>query len=113
MTVAYNKSFVTATIASGATTSDAISMLDSAMTGVISPAALTGTAFTFTACNAVDGTYVPVYDTEGNPVSITVTTSRAYGLSGSEADALAPWPFVKIVSGSAEGGDRSIIVCTK
>jgi hypothetical protein len=113
MTVAYNKSFVTATIASGGTTSEAIPLLDVAMAGFITPAALTGTAFTFTVCNTADGTFVALYDSEGNPVSVTVTTSRAYGLTGSEADALAPWPFAKIVSGSAEGGERSIVVCLK
>ena len=113
MTVAYNKGFVTATIANGATTSDAISLLDQVAGGIITPAALTGTSLTFTVCNTVGGTYVALYDSDNNLVSMTVTVSRAYAFTGAEADALAPWPFVKIVSGSAEAAERSLVVCLK
>jgi len=113
MTIAYNREYVTATIANAGTTSDAIALLDRVIGGIITPAALTGTTLTFTVCNTADGTYVALYDSDNNQVSLTVTVSRAYGVTGPEADALAPWPFVKIVSGSAEGAARSLVVCLK
>ena len=104
---------VTVTIPNGDTTSEAVRMDNYVLAGIITPAALTGTAFTFTVSNTFAGTYVPVYDSNGNQVSVAAAVSRALGLSGAEADALAPWPFVKVVSGSAEGADRSLILCFK
>lgn len=100
----------TADIANGQTTSQALRVTGGVICGLITPAALTGTAITFTACDTVDGTFVPVYDSDGNQVSVAVAASRALGLSGTEADALAPWPFIKLVSGSAEGAAREIKV---
>ena len=104
---------VTVTIASGGTTSGAVRMDNYMLAGIITPSALTGTAFTFTVSNTFAGTYVPVYDANGNQVSVPAAVSRALGVSGAEADALAPWPFVKIVSNAAEGADRSVTLCFK
>lgn len=104
---------VTATIANGATTSDVVHLRDHAMVGLIMPAAFTGTTITFTASDSPTGTFVPVYDSDGNQISVAVAVSRALGLSGAEADALAPFQFVKLVSGSTEGAERLVIVVKK
>lgn len=98
------------TIASGGTTSEALPTSVGTILGFRTPATLTSTAVTFTGCATATGTFVPVYDSEGNQVSVTVTTSRGYTLSGSDADAILGHPFIKMVFGSAEGGDRSISV---
>lgn len=103
----------TAEIASGGTESGVINIQDYAIAGVITPSALTGTALTFKACATKDGTFVDVYDSDGNQVSATATASRAIGLSASEADALAPWQWVKIVSNASEGADRSLTLVLK
>lgn len=102
-----------AAIANGGTTSQALLVAGGVITGIITPSALTSTAITFTACDTATGTFVPVYDSDGNQVSLAVAVSRAIGLSGSEADALAPWPFIKLVCGSAEGGARTITVVVR
>ena len=98
------------TIASGGTTSEAIPTYHGTILGFRTPAALTSTAITFTGSATATGTFVPIYDSEGNQVSVTVTTSRGYTLSGSDADAILGHPFIKFVGGSAEGADRSISV---
>lgn len=101
------------TIANGATTSDVIDLNDRMVAGIITPAALTSTVITFVVSDARAGTFVPLYDSDNALVSLTVTTARAYGMSGVEADALAPFPYAKLVGGSTEGGTRVIKVLLK
>ena len=104
------------TIATGATTSDALDMGSSpdpfgGLAGFITPASLTGTSFTFTV-SLDDVTYYPVYN--GNTqLSITVTSSRAYGLTADNKALLCPWRFIKVVSGSAESGAKQILAIFK
>lgn len=101
------------TIASGGTTSDVIPVQDYVITGVIIPAAITSTTLTFTACATKDGTFMPVYDSDGNQVSLAVAASRAIGLSGAEADALAPFQWIRVVMGSAELAARTLSLALK
>jgi len=105
----------TATIALGETTSNAIPLRGRMVLGLRIPATIEGTAITFTASEEFAGTYADVYDSNGNQVSVAVAASRFIGLSGSEADAVSAAPFlkVKLVSGSAEGAARVILVLTK
>lgn len=103
----------TVTIAASGTTSDVIPVGDYVIAGVVTPAALTSTAITFTACGTKDGTFMPVYDSDGNQVSLTVAASRAVGLSSAEADAMAPWQWVKLVCGSTEAAARTITLALK
>lgn len=104
---------VTATIAAGGTTTGEIELRDYALAGFITPAALTSTAITFTVSATKGGTFVPLYTSAGNQVALTVTTSQAYGITGEEADALAPWNYIKLVGGSVEGAARSILLALK
>lgn len=104
---------MTATIASGSTTSTPIPFLDGTIVGIITPAALTSVTFTFTVSDSNDGTFVTLMDSAGGQPSITVTTSRAYAITGSEADALAPWAYFKLVGNASEGAERSIKVLKK
>jgi hypothetical protein len=101
------------TVSSGGTTSAAFGVGDYTIAGVITPSALTSTAITFTASDTFGGTYAPVYDSDGNQVSLSAAASRAIGLSGAEADALAPFKWLKLVCGSAEAADRAITVVLK
>lgn len=100
--------YINVTIANGGTTSTAADLGACTPVAVVTPAALTSTAFTFTA--SFDGaTYTAVYDTFGTAASATVAASRWVVLSP------ADWYGVKkmkIVAGSAEGAARTIqIVC--
>ncbi len=94
----------TTTVANGATVSGVIDTSAKVLAGVQTPAALTSTTMTFQA--SYDGvTYVALYDEYNNLFQLTVAVSRAYALP---VNLFAPWAFVKVVAGSAEGGDRII-----
>lgn len=94
----------TVTIASGQTVSGAVSLGGASLVGIITPAALTGTTLTFQA--SADGTtYVPVYTTAGVAASVTVAASRYTAVPPTTIPGA---PYLKVVSGSAEGADRTI-----
>lgn len=105
---AYQYPTKTATIASGETKSGSIDLHETAQAGFILPAAFTGTAITFEV-SADNVTFAPLEGSDGNPVSLTVSQGNAYAFPISTF----PFAFAKIVSGSAEGADRSITICRK
>ena len=75
---------------------------------IVTPAALTGTAFTFE--GSLDGSvFVPVYN-EATQYSVNVGTSRYVALNASVFQGLQS---IKIVSGSSEAADRVIQVVLK
>ena len=98
-------SSTTVTIAESGTTSGAVDLGEWLVAGIITPSALTGTAFTFTAADAEDGTYNACYDSSGNAISVTVAASRHILL---EPQTFAGARWLKIVSGSTEAAARNI-----
>jgi hypothetical protein len=107
------ESIRTATIAETEDTSNAIPLRGRMVVGFRMPSAFTGSTITFEGSELVDGTYVPIRDSDGNAVSATVAASVFVGLSGSEADAVSAAPFVKFVSDQAEAAEREIAVVMK
>lgn len=104
---------VNATILSGQTVSDVVDLGGARLVGVITPSSLTGTAMTFQASTASDGTFTPVYKTDGTTTaqfSITVSTSRWTVIP---PEWFAGIRFLKVVSGTAEGGNRTITLVLK
>lgn len=98
-------------IANGATESGAITTGGQCLCGVLMPAAFTGTAITFEASSAVDGTYVPVYGSAGASVlSYVVGTSRYIAIDPKDFQGIE---FLKIKSGSAEGAARTLVCSMK
>ncbi len=96
-------------IANGQTVSDAVDLGGLRPIALVTPAALTGTSFTFQ--SSVDGTtFVPVYDSSGSQVSVTVSTSRFVVLSPTS---FAGVRHLKVVSGSAEGAARTIQIVAR
>ena len=95
----------TVTIANGGTVSTTLSLIGSPRQplAIITPAALTGTTFTFQA-SADDVTYAPLYF-EGTAVSIAVSTSRFISLDRNEFEGVK---YLRIVSGSTEAAARTI-----
>lgn len=94
----------TVTIAQGASTSSSINLGSKGLVGFITPASLTGTAFTFT--GSIDGsTFVAIYNSDNTAYSITVGTSRYYILN--PADFLGT-RYVRIVSNGTEAAARTI-----
>lgn len=100
----------TAVIASGQTTSGAIDLVGTALVGLFMPSAFTGTAVTFTAAATLTGTYLAVTDSTGAAVSATVAASKYVALSPTTFAGLR---YVKLVSGSSEGADRTITLATR
>lgn len=98
-------------IASGGTTSGAIELEGSAtLLGIRLPAALTGTAITLTESTSLTGTYQAVYDNTGTQLTFVVAASRTVMIDPSYTIGLK---FVKLVSGSSEGADRTIQLIIK
>jgi hypothetical protein len=99
-----------ATIASGQTSSAAIPTSGLSLVGIQMPAAFTGTTVTF--LGSLDGT---TYQTLK---STTSGTSLSYTVAQGTYVAIDPVPFyglpyIKIVSGSAEGAARTLAIALK
>lgn len=102
---------VEVTIASGQTVSTSASLfLNGGIAGaILTPAALTGTALTFQV-SYDNVTFTPLYATGGTAVSYTVGTSRAIPL---DPAVFGSFPYLKLVSGSAEGADRTLTILVR
>lgn len=98
-----------ATIDNGATTSGAIDVGGMSLVGIKFPAAFTGTTVTFTMCDTLGGTYVPVYNASG-AVSYTIAQARYYAIAPADFSGIR---YLKIVSGSAEGAARTLVLSLK
>ncbi len=102
------------TIANGQTTSDAFDAGEMGIMGIQFPAAFTGASITFTV-STDDSVYQELNEVSDDavgtagPTKVLVTQGKSYTLP----DALTPWRYFKIVSASAEGGARSLVVTAK
>ena len=101
-------SFGSVTISNGGTTSTALQLPnDCAVVSIQTPATLTSTALTVQ--GSQDGsTFGDIY-LDGVVLTLSVTTSKVYQLSPRSTIGLKA---IKLVGGSAEGGDRTILVST-
>lgn len=102
----------TVTIPINTATSGVIDKGAHAFLALLMPSALTGTAMTFTASHD-NTTYVAVYDDSGNAVSITIAASRWIAMSPTVMAKLAPFRYLKLVSGSNEAAARTIEVVSR
>ncbi len=86
---------VTVTIANGEAESSPFEMKWAAGAGMVTPAALTATTvIAFKVCATIDGTFLPLYDTGGTLVEVTVDVAAAKGFA--MPDELFAWPYVKL-----------------
>lgn len=107
----YNMIWTACTISSGQTVSNAVDLRGHDMLAFILPAAFTGTTIRFQMSpTAIDGTYYDCYNIGNVAMEATVTQGRAYFI---EPQDLAGIRFIKLVSGSAEGADRTILIGTR
>ena len=96
--------YSTATIAASATTSDTVDCTRNSLVGIFTPAALTGTALTFTA-SADGSTFVTVLEVGGaSTYSCTMAASRYIPV---DPRVFAGMQHVKLVSGSTEASSRA------
>lgn len=75
--------------------------------GIFLPDDLTATAITFRASPSVDGTYVDVFDDEGNPISVTVGAGTYVALDPS---IFAGIPFIQLVGDSPQSTTPAVII---
>lgn len=104
------------TVANGAAVSDDHNLLGHVVHGVITPAAFTSTTIGFDQWVVPDpdyphvGRWVPVYDADGNEVSITVAADRFTVIPPSTLPYAAQ---TRIRTGSTEGADRRVVLVTR
>jgi hypothetical protein len=94
---------VDAVIANGGTTSAAVDLGGYTLVG-LRVATMTGVAITYTMSDTFGGTYVAVHNSSG-AVSTTVGDDLYYAVS---PDNFRGLQFIKLVSGSAEGAERTV-----
>jgi len=99
----------TVTVSSGQTTSNAVNCQGLGIVGVIMPAALTSTTFSFTGSQD-DTTYSAFYNASGTQLSVTCAASRIILFTPGDLIGLQ---YIKLVMGSSEGSDRLIQVITR
>lgn len=103
-----------ATIANGQTVGAVVDLRGQRLVGIKTPADLTGTTLTWQVSEAVDGTFYAAYHLSTLAVTATVLTTVAddkyIALPFDKAPANC---FLKLVSGSAEGADRTFYLFTE
>lgn len=101
----------TATIASGQTTSAEIDLGGGVtLAGLIMPSSFTGTSIKIQMANASGGTYVTVQSL-GSDYQLTVAGGKYVPIENLAITAALRW--IKLVSGSSEAADRTIILATR
>lgn len=102
---------VSTVIANGATASGVITLGGFSLVGIKVPASFTGTVLTFTMCDTLAGTYVPVKTTaSGTALSYTVASSGYYAIDPKDFYGIN---FLKIVSGTTEVGAKTLVCSLK
>lgn len=94
------------TIANGATVSDSHYFGDEVLSGIVTPASMTGTTLTFQVSDD-NTTFFTLYDSTNVAISVTISSSRAYALNPLD---FIGWQYMKIVSGTAETGAKIITI---
>ncbi len=100
-----------AVIADGQTSSNAVDLLGTSVLGFITDAGLDGTAFTFTACDTQDGTYLPLRRmVDGNTVAAVLGASGYYATNPAD---FASVRFLKIVAATSQTGATTIKIVNR
>ena len=98
---------LTATIANGATTSEALDLNGLELAGLFLPSNLTATSISLTASTAIDGTYVAVQDGFGSTYSLAGAASKYVPVNN--FNVIAGLRFIKLVAGSTQTPTDAII----
>lgn len=102
----------TATIADSGTTSTEIDTEGYPVTGLILDSSFDGVALAIHASDVTGGTFVAIYDSDGNAISMVVAASHAIGLTGVDAQAVSAFRYLKFVA-DAQTGATVITVLSK
>jgi len=99
---------ITVTLTNSLATTPAVPCHDYAGGHLLIPAAYSSTTITAYVCSTASGTFLPLYDTDGAAVALTVAASRAYDLPV----ALFAAHWLKLVT-NADDSTRSVTLCQK
>lgn len=104
----------TATIASGASESSVIDMTMLQISAILMPSAWTTANLTVLVSDSPTGTFVPLYDDEGNEVTLTAAASRMIAVN-KYALPMASQTYIKLRSGTAatpvnQAADRALTI---
>lgn len=107
-----------ATIASGGSQSGEITVNDGRVTGIQMPADWDAANLTALGSNAEGGTFYPIYDSDGNELTISAADDRYLSLSAAEQELLSAPKVIKLRSGTAgapvnQTADRALSVILK
>jgi hypothetical protein len=97
----------TATIANTGTVSTEVLVLGYTAVSLVVPT-MTGTALTFQGRYGDAGDYLPIYGQDGEPVTVTLGDPKAGLYTFFDLPPLLGLRYLKIVSDSAEGAERTI-----
>ena len=97
------------TIADSGTTSGPVTAGPFTTGAIQTPASLEGTAMTFVASHAADGTFVGVEDASGAAVGLTVESSKTYQIPA----AVMAFAYFKIVMGTSQTGAAIFTITLK
>lgn len=100
----------TTSISNAGTVSTAVNTGGAVLVGIQMPAAFTGTALTFQAATGPSATYQQVVDSSGSAISYTVAAGKYVAVDPTKFHGVQ---YLKVVSGSAEGGARSLTLMLK
>lgn len=105
------------TISSGQTTSSTGAYVaDVDVRAIQIPDSFTGATISFTGAaitkrtgtNAEPSTYTQIVDSTGSAVTVTATDGKIVVLTEAQRDAIAAAHWIKLVSASSEGADRTV-----
>lgn len=107
-------SYADATWDAAGTKSKPVSVPGAQVVGIVTPGTLSSTAITFEMATDINSpTWVPVKDSSGSAISLTVTTSSYYGFNANQIDAFRGVQHLKVVGGSSESAGRVIKLATR
>lgn len=106
---------LTATFASGQTTTGEVDLAGTMLVGVILPSTFDGTAMTLSAAPAAGGTFVSVQNGAATPAAVTLTTSAAstfIPLAAADRDIARGLRFIKFTAATQTGSDTVLTLVT-
>jgi hypothetical protein len=98
-----------AVIAASGTTSAEVDLMGTKVVGVYIPATFTGTTLKFSSAHTAGGTSFVMQDGLGSDYTVTVATGKYIALDPVKFVGVR---FLKIISGSTESAERSLVLAT-
>lgn len=96
------------------TKSDPVSIPGAQLVGIVTPGTFASTAVTFEMATDINTpTWVPVKDSSGSAISLTVATNSYYGFNANQIDAFRGVQHLKVVGGSSEVANTKVKLATR